>query len=464
MPDREVVYGLLDTSASIGDAELAGRCRELSLAWLRYDYHGPVIEDASVDEIVRQALEDGYRYCFILAYGQVIHERWMPGDDGNLGFLEVLVRVCHGMGGMVTGDPLETEDGQPGLDDRCLLIDLDKFARCGRPGFEQVGEAFIGASRQFGFPVNALPTSMKHRLVDLQPLVADSAGLRRILKGDDVDVHADDKLTTLDPLLRDFLRTVQTQTANARRGVFLLNIESHADVELPRSTFAGPVSSLYSVAAGFKPNRILQTHGMADASRVVFFDYSRNALAVRKVMVEEWDGVDFPGFMRYLFAHFPAPDTFYQLWAGATSETIDWSVVDVVWQTQLGQLGGAEAFAEHWQQYRQLRHEFVHCDVMEDPQSLLERIWPGSGAVIWFSNVAFTMYANWRYAADERRNRYRRWIECIAALNPEMLLYGSDYINSNVNCISAGEYWRHFRHEDRGDLYPCKLYEQAVRM
>jgi len=203
---------------------------------------------------------------------------------------------------------------------------------------------------------------------------------------------------------------------------------------------------------------------MTAASRVVFFDYSRNALAVRRVMVEEWDGVDFPGFMRYLFAHFPAPDTFYQLWAGATSETIDWSVVDAVWKTQLGQMGGAQVFAEHWQQFRQLRHEFVHCDVMEDPQSLLERIWPGSGAVIWFSNVAFTMYANWRHAADERRNRYRRWIECIAALNPEMLLYGSDYINSNVNCISAGEYWRHFRHEDQGDLYPCRLYEQAVRM
>lgn len=452
----ELVYGLLDTTAAIQDRTLASKCRELTLAWSRYDYHGPIIEHDRIDEIVSRAAERQYRYCFIQAYGHVIHERWTPNTEGSDGFLATLKDCLLALEGMVAGRILRADGGRYGLDHHCLLVDLQRYVECGSPAFGRAGEGseilrgwnYIEASQKHGLPVVALPERLQAQIVNLEP---EAAG-------------ADRQLPELSEGQRDFLQTVRTQTANAQRGVFLLNVESHADIEKPQPGFAGPVSSLYCVASGFKPNRILQTHGMAADSRVVFFDYSPNALAMRKVMVEEWDGEDFPQFMRHLFARFPTPATFYQLWAGATPDNIDWSVVDKLWQDQLDQLGGALAFRDHWREYRRLPHEYIHCDVLTDPQPLLDRIVPGPGALMWFSNAPFTMYANWFHSFDERRRMYRRWMAALAELNPDMILYGSDYANSNVNCIAAGEYWQRFRNEDQGPLNPCSLYQQEVRM
>jgi hypothetical protein len=499
MHAQELVYGLLDTTASIPDRTLASKCRELTLAWSRYDYHGPIIEHHSIDEIVGRAAGRGHRYCFIQAYGQVIHERWTPGTEGG-GFLATLRDFLLNLESMVAGRILQTHGGWYGLDRHCLLIDLRRFAECGRPAFGRAGPRsatlpgacassrgghivrldptesaapgdrnlpgwdYIRASLRHGLPVVALPESLQAQIVNLEPEFAEAGGPWEILRNGIDGAGPFRQVPELGEGQRNFLHTVRSQTANAQRGVFLLNVESHADVEVPQPGFAGPVSSLYCVASGFKPNRILQMHGMDADSRVVFFDYSPNALAVRKVMVEEWDGEDFPQFMRYLFACFPAPATFYQLWGGVTPDNIDWSLVDKLWQDQLDQLGGAPAFRDHWREYRQLPHEYIHCDVLTDPQPLLERILPGPGALMWFSNAPFTMYANWFHSFEERRRMYRRWIERLAELNPDMLLYGSDYANSNVNCIAAGEYWQRFRNEDQGPLNPCSLYQQEVRM
>ena len=90
-------------------------------------------------------------------------------------------------------------------------------------------------------------------------------------------IHGYDAQSEADGLTGDqcrFLNVIKTQAENARRGVFLWNIESYEDIEAPSDGFQGPVASLYSVAAGFKPNRILETHGFDANSRVVFFDYS----------------------------------------------------------------------------------------------------------------------------------------------------------------------------------------------
>jgi hypothetical protein len=500
MRARELVYGLLDTTAAIQDRTLASKCRELTLAWSRYNYHGPIIEHYSIDEIVDRAAEGQYRYCFIQAYGQIIHERWTPGTEDSGDFLATLKDCLFALEGMVAGHILGSDGGWYGLDHHCLLVDLQRYAECGRPTFGRAGQGsatlpaacessrdgritrldpadsvapanrnlpgwnYVSASLRHGLPIVTLPERLQSQIVNLEPEFSGAGCPRQLLKNGVDAVSPDRQMPELNEGQRDFLQTVRSQTANAQRGVFLLNVESYADVETPQPGFAGPVSTLYCVASGFKPNRILQTHGMAADSRIVFFDYSPNALAVRKVMVEEWDGEDFPQFMRHLFARYPAPATFYQLWAGVTPENIDWSAVDKLWQDQLGQLGGALAFRDHWREYRQLPHEYIHCDVLTDPHPLLERILPGPGALMWFSNAPFTMYANWFHSFDARRRMYRRWMERLAELNPEMLLYGSDYANSNVNCIAAGEYWQRFRNEDQGPLNPCNLYQQEVRM
>jgi hypothetical protein len=311
----------------------------------------------------------------------------------------------------------------------------------------------------------ALPVAMQQRILDLEPdSLPNAAALSEVIVHGIASVKERTWPAALTRPQATFLESVRRQAMNARRGVFLLNIEAYGDVDTPPGGHTGPVSSLYAVASGFKPNRILQTHGLDRDTRVVFFDYSAQALAVRRAMVDEWDGADFPGFVRRLLERFPPPSTYYQLWADATPDTIDWPTFHRLWAQELARLGGPQAFRGHWHRYRSLSHEYVHCDVLTDTAPLLAHVRRESRAVMWFSNAPFTVYSNWRHSLEERKARYEDWVARLAAHNPDLLLYGSDYNNSNVNCLAAGEYWRLYQERDGGPLAPAELSEHEVRM
>ena len=501
MTEHSLVYGLLDTSGAIGDPPLAARCRDWTITWSRYDYHGPILEAASVNAILDRAVARDARFCFIQSYGRIIRERWTLHQPFQGTFLSALQDWMAGQRAFAAGRILLAEDGWFGLDPGCLLVDLERFAACGEPRFGDPREhghelpvpavltdgvevsalepsagtaeatprlpgwGFVEASLQHGLPVRALPDFVRGRVLDLAP---HTPGARRhlgtvIAEGD--PLRASNTLAagfSADQV--SFLHSVGLQAAHARRGVFLLNIESYADVETPPPQFRAPVSTLYAVASGFKPNRILQTHGMDETTRVVFFDYSPRALAVRRAMVEQWDGSDLPGFIRHLFITFPPPDTFYQLWGECTPDSIDWAGLEEVWRRDLDRLGGEAAFAAHWRAYRRLPHTFVQCDLLTDPGPLFEQLREESGAVMWFSNAPFTVYSNWRYLLPDRKAMYERWIDGLARRCPGMLLYGSDYVNANVNCVTAAQYAASYHEQDRGPLEPSLRCQHAIRM
>jgi hypothetical protein len=501
MVGRDLVYGLLDTSATIHEPSLAAKCRELTLTWSRYDYRGPIIEQPTIDAILDQAAREGYRHCFIQSYGQIIRERWVPTRGKGESFLSTLKEWIAAHDSLVAGRILTAPGGWYGLDHRLLLVDLHRYAECGAPSFGRGEEhachlpvvseiekrdhvttliasegthrgvprldgwRLIRASLDHGIPVVALSEDLRNHILDLAPEQRTAADALLAVLEDGIDSYrgraqypglTDDQAT--------LLATVRRQTANARRGVFLMNIEGYDDVDTPPPGFRPPVSSLYSVASGFKPNRILQTHGMDSDTRVVFFDYSLSALSIRRTMVEQWDGEDFPRFVRHLLEAFPPETTFYQLWAGATPDNMDWAAVEELWRRETARFGGERAFSEHWREYRSLRHRYVHCDILVEPEELLAEMPRETSAVMWFSNAPFTMYSNWRYSLAERRARYERWIERLVGSNPHMLLYGSDYNNSNVNCVRAGDYWTLFQEEDGGPLAPPTLFEHEIRM
>jgi hypothetical protein len=273
--------------------------------------------------------------------------------------------------------------------------------------------------------------------------------------GDDDNLSADQ---------RALLDVVSTQTARARRGVFLWNIESYEDVETPRDDFPSPVTTLYSVAAGFKPNRILHTHGFTENTKVVYFDYSQRALDIKRCMLQQWDGVDFPHFVQYLFKTFPYPETFYQLWNNVTPNDVNWDDVELAWQREVDRWGGVHSFSEHWQAYRELEHEFICGDVLSNASLLVSRIRDEPGAIIWWSNAFFTMYGNWFYGLRERQQAYERWIEQLVKRNPRLYLLGSDFININVNSVQAAEYWAQYCRSEADALRPCRLHRTEIRM
>jgi hypothetical protein len=391
------------------------------------------------------------------------------------------------------------------LADDCLLVNLQHYAALGQPDFGLPQDTIIEVIKP---DVAMEPGADKERFQSLEPtretesVVPRHAGWNFIntslrnslailnfsksLDGSRINLfdsspqkmqafsrHLDTELpdypgTDPDSGLsygqRQFLDSIDSQVKDSRKGVFLFNLESYQDVIERPDKFSPPVSSLYSVAAGFKPNMILHSLGFDESTRMVFYDYSKTALEIRKYIVSEWDGEDFPRFVRHLMKSFSSSDVFYQLWANLGPDEIVWDDLQQLWLDEIEKWGGESVIKEHWKAYRSLRHEYILCNLYKDQTSLLAAIDNKPNAAIWWSNAFFTIYSNWLYTADERREIYDNWLLKLAERNPGIFLYGSDYNNINVNHIRVGEYLEHYLVNSDNYLKPGRLYRHEIRL
>jgi len=388
---RDLICGLLGSPESAGAGTAAGRARDLTVSWLRWHYFGEIIEGADLGTILTRARQTGCRYCLIQGYGHVVAEHAGPNGGKARSFFDALEEW--------TGDHEFVFAGVPG---RCLLVDLDAWTRNGEPGLD--------AATPFG-------PGLDGHLIDLRPDLTNAAG---------------------------FLGFLDEMSEKAGRGVFVLNYESYDDVAEPPPGFAAPVSTLYCVAAGLKPNRILATHGVDADSKVVFFDYSRQALDFRRQLDSEWDGRDYPLFLRGLFEQ--QNGAHYYLWPGASPDNMDWAELERLWAAELARWGGSENFEGHWRQFRTLKRDYLLCNILE-ADALLARIRNEPGALIWWSNAFCTIFSATHFSLEQKRRIYEDWIVRLAEAAPDIFLYGSDHSNSSVNAITARDYRdRYFAH------------------
>ena len=500
-----VVFGLLDTSSRIPGDRLAEKFRNFTIAWSRFGYHDTMLENNSLNGLLQEALNLGYSYCLVQSYGHVIGETWIPAHWEQVDFQTALARFIDNQDFFVAGTIRHSKEGWFGLGEDCLLVNLRHYAALGQPGF---GEPTTTATEVINPRVTMAADADKERFVSLEPtqetisVIPKHAGWNFIntslcggvdilnfsksIDGSRIDLfdpsprsmqafakHLDTELpdysssnpdSALSCGQRQFLDSIDSQVKDSRKGVFLFNLESYQDVVERPDNFNPPVSSLYSVAAGFKPNMMLHALGFDSSTRMVFFDYSTTALEIRRVINSEWNGEDFPRFVRYLMKQFPPGEVFYQLWAGLSPDEISWGDLEQLWRNEIDKWGTESVIREHWAAFSDIQHEYVHCNLLTDRESLLAAIDNKPNSAIWWSNAFFTIYSNWLYTADERKAIYDSWLEKLAARNPEIFLYGSDYNNINVNHIRAGEYLERYLVDADNCLQPGRFFKHEIRL
>jgi hypothetical protein len=500
-----VVFGLLDTSSKLPGPGLAEKLRNFTIAWSRFGYHDDILENISLDNLLQEALRLGYSYCLVQSYGHVIGETWIPEHWEQVDFQTALARWIDNNDFLVTGAILHSKEGWYGLAEDCLLVNLKHYATLGQPVFGQPRTTAIEVIKPVAImesgPVHERFRSLEpsHETTSIIPrragwnfintsLASDLAVLNfsKSLDRSRINLfdpspqkmqafacHLDTELpdyssTAPNPDLsygqRQFLNSIDSQVKESRKGVFLFNLESYQDVVERPNDFTSPVSSLYCVAAGFKPNMILHSLGFDEQTRMVFYDYSKTALEIRKYMVSEWDGEDFPRFVRHLMKKFPSSEVFYQLWANLGPDEINRDDLQQLWLDEIKKWGGESVIREHWNAYRNLKHEYILCNLFKDQTSLLEAIDDQPDSAIWWSNAFFTIYGNWLYSADERKQIYDNWLVKLAERNPGIFLYGSDYNNINVNHIRIREYLERYLTDSNNYLKPERLFKHEIRL
>jgi hypothetical protein len=483
MTSPRLVFGLYEAQSLHGEPSMRARLRDLSLSWARFGYQGPVIEGTDAFPILDEALERGYEYCLLFATGTIFDENWYPPHWGRRDVQRALGELMDDGDFVAAGRLVEGPEGSKAIDSCCVLVNLGRYAAAGRPrlagarlvaaepaatnGHAQVGgpswvlrDASVAACATY----RPFDSTTALALVDLVSAQGDLAGVAPYL-GRQIEEFPGDE-TLAEPAATAgqtrLLAKVRRQIAGAKRGVFPWNYESYDDVDLPPPGLESPLKSVYCVAAGFKSYRIVSTHGYDGDTRVVFFDYSSRALAFKQRLIADWDGAEFPSYLRQAFREL-SPDTYFWLWADLSADQVATSDLDELWRAETDRWGGPEAFQKHWSLCRSLPHEFVLCDLVEDPGPLLDRLNSEPAAVIWWSNAFFTIYSNWFFTIAERRQRYLRFIKGLAERSPDLYLYGADHMNSSVNSIKADEYAGLLARETSDELMPAQFHRLQIR-
>jgi hypothetical protein len=460
-----LVFAILSTDKS-SSTDYQLKLRELTLAWTKYRHQGEVIEGDNVDSIMSQAAEKNASFCLIQKIGHIIDERWYLPHWEQSGFYESIDTQMLNLDFLVSAEwEFKALENQVDLQSDCMLVNVEKFIEMGRPVFTSAATAptvidcdfkegvlsnhggqlqsvelghggnWIKESLEHGLVVNELGPNINHcrfylaKSSDSEKVLSNAIGKPIKPMAVNLDSNAPHE---------QFIKKISNQIIKAKNGVFLFNIESYIDLESDKKQ--EPLDALFSVAAGFKPYRILLEKGFTADTEVIFYDYSQTALDVKKYIIDNWDGVDFPKFIRVLFKEFPHPDAFYQLWDSTTPLNLDWNDMEIMWQNELEKWGGQDSFAEHWAQCKSLTHSYIKCDLLQDRASLLKKMSQFKSSYIWWSNAFFTIFSHWHFNASERKQQYLEWVESISQTAPECEISGADHNNSAVNGLTAKEY------------------------
>ena len=212
--------------------------------------------------------------------------------------------------------------------------------------------------------------------------------------------------------------------------VFFWNTETYQDLKYVK--LDKPINKLYSVAAAFKPNFILNHFGFKEDTEVIFYDYSKQALAFKKMLLTHWDGVNYPEFLKWAKDKYQINET-----AGIKTENESY---EFLWNQEITRWGSEENLKNHWDKYKKLKHTYIYCDVCESPQKLTSIITNHETDVIWWSNAFHTVNAHYLRGLQGVQNCYNKWLTQIKDKNENIYIMGKDHLNQPVEGGTLKEY------------------------
>lgn len=454
----KIIYALLRSNVPESD-DSSPSMRDLTLSWLRFGYQKVVFEAGSVQSLLQMALEQGGDFCVIQSPGNIISEEWKLPHWNCEDFYQCVKNYVRSSKFLICANFKEI-DAHFYIDTLCFIVNLKVYKDVTRHlkshEFIQLtpsvgdGWVLIDPALTNHVTITELPTAISNKRLSLidEPKSSEDFNKKGTKKS-------------------AFISGIEAQLQYCRQGVFLWNIESYDDIQknktgLPQHSYK--IRNLYCVAAGFKPNMLLQRHGYEEQACITFFDYSNQALNIRRKLMEEWDGLDYPDFCKAIINSSSDGDIFFQLWDGLSPSQINWRDVEQLWLDELAHWGGAQAFQQQWQKHRTLQCRYILCDLVKEPSKLITEIHNSPQSVIWWSNAFFTVTSNWTLSIQQRKRYFESWIQQLSETAPDCQIYGADYINRPINNIRAREYYKrlsvHVANNTEDELSPYQ--EEAL--
>jgi hypothetical protein len=179
-------------------------------------------------------------------------------------------------------------------------------------------------------------------------------------------------------------------------------------------------TTYFGTASGFKYLDILND---PDNSQVkfVFYDFNEKSLDWIKQLKEEWDGNDFPAYLKR------QPEELKQYFKyinGGFEENQKLLFDD---------FGGEEHFKELWNKFRACEAEFVQCNLFELDQveELLTKA-KGDTPFFFYSNIFATDYTLINFTLEEITKKYNDFLDIIFTAYSKAITNGSTQLGDWV--------------------------------
>lgn len=444
--NKNYVVGIYDDTRMSNNLTQAEKNKEITEFFTRFKYFGPIIVKESINEVLDEALTHAVDYCIVQSVGHIIRD---------VQFFHFIEKWIESQDFFITGHIMDKnkknlnnpkgDEGYYGLHKQCMLVNLKYYEKFDKPvfGIKNSGEAFLVKAERHAKDIHDdyTPLSLKPT-EDTQictPLV-DGWNFINTSLANDLTVY------NFHPKIRESKQYIYPKTSVADlehqlswisnivdfapKCVFFWNTENYSDlkyIKMPK-----PLKKLYAVAASFKPNMILHHFGFYDDTEVVFYDYSKPALAFKKLLLKEWDGVDYPRFLDYAQRKYKIDET-----GGNETQTL---TRNELWQREIAWWGSEEAIKNHWDRYKKLKHTFIHTDICENPLKVSNLITEEENSAIWWSNAFHTVGAQYVRGVSGVKECYENWLNQINTKNPNIWILGKDYLDRPVEGERLREY------------------------
>ncbi len=434
--NKNYIVGILDDRQSIFNKNYANQFKELTEFFTRFKYFGKVLYGKSVNEILDKALEEEKDYCIIQCVGHFIKE---------ISFFELIEKWTQKRDFFITGHIVDKEtvntqsegDGYYGLHKQCLLVNLRQYEKLNKPEYGNKFQENVEVTKAKRHsmdihddytPLSLAPTEETQvctPIVDGWNFISKSLengltvyNFHPKIRESKSYAYPNKSLSEL----QEQLNWINQILAHAPNCVFFWNTENYVDIDRNKDLLSRePIKKLYSVAASFKPNYILETYGFTEDTEIYFYDYSKQALAFKGLLLKEWDGKDYPKFLYDAQSKYTINETTHNPYGADDYEKL--------WKIECDRWGGAEKIEEHWEKYRKLKHFYVNCDLTNTGHKIINKIEKDDNSIIWWSNCFHTVNTHYTRSLSEVKDLYTKWLEDITEKNSNLWVFGKDYLN-----------------------------------
>lgn len=293
-----------------------------------------------------------------------------------------------------------------------LMVDLDSTVENKFTGILNPGWNLLATMLSAGCKVGNFTESIRRKKSYLYPEIDDDR-FERILAGEQgITVEP------TGPTYAQYYYLKETDFTNVTGAVFVFNNDS---MNLERLQYypMTKLNTLYAVAAGFKPIQLLTQVDYSEA-RVVYIDYSQDALNYRKWLVENWDGND---YMQAITQYKQVNPDFDPIWMPGKQ-----SLYPAEWENTLKLFGGKKQWLKLWNKYTSLPHEYFKINLLGDYQVMLDDMKCHQGNnMIWISNSFNTPATIRNFAPGVLQTHWDKFLNDITTNNLCVQVVGCDH-------------------------------------